>query len=100
MVTNPNWMAPFHIARAMPTLCVLIGASTGHPARDVARATIAHRRKRGSCAGLAQDDERIKAHERVRAAPGRLEDDRMAAAGREVSGEQHLAIGAGRGDEA
>ncbi len=59
MVTNPNWIAPFHIARAMLILHRIADTPPGYPDRGVGTVTIAHPGKGAPCTTLFQDDERI-----------------------------------------
>src|SRR4030095_16284396 len=83
MVTSPNWMAPFHIARAMTT-SVRSDRPRVHPARVLRTVTIAHSRNRGPCSASARDHERI--NEDVAVGPGaiHLDGDRVRPGGREL----------------
>src|SRR4029079_8250506 len=88
MVTSPNWMAPFHIARAMTT-SVRSDRPRVHPARVLRTVTIAHSRNRGPCGASARDHERID--EDVAVGPGavHLDRDRVRPGGRELVAERH-----------
>src|SRR5215203_1286667 len=98
MVTNPNWMAPFHIARAMQTSWCR-RSPADHPVRGVGTVTIAHQRKRTPCGPLLGDDERIKPEERRRRLAENDEADSVVAAVRERPGEDDEAAGRAGGPE-
>src|SRR4051794_27578887 len=91
MVTSPNWMAPFHIARAIPTPGAVC-RPLGYPALGVWTVTIPHARKaRSQQRGLATYHERIDSDGLVRRRPGRADGHGMGAARRRVPGEDDLA---------
>src|SRR3954454_319336 len=90
MVTSPNWVAPFHIARAIPTPGAVC-RPLGYPALGVWTVTIPHTRKaRSQQRVLATYHERIDSDGLVGRRPGRAHGQRVRAASRRIPGEDDL----------